>query len=108
MYSYEIDQLLKNKAKTAVNTISTSTSDQTMIALIKSIITLLTTMANNSDKINTIAELLQNYFNAKNGNTANNKQKTTTTKKTTKSSSTSTELDAATRELVDYLNSLAV
>ena len=99
---------LKAKASTAAKKLSSkSASDETMIALIKSIVTLLTTMANNTTKINTIVELLQNYFNAKNGNTTTNtKQKSSA--KTTKAPNLSTELDTATKELVDYLNSLAV
>ena len=106
----EVDntKVLKVKASTAAKKISTnSASDQTMLALIKSIVSLLTTMANNTTKINTIVELLQNYFNAKNGKTTTNTQKQST-KKSKSLSNTSTELDKATQELVDYLNSLAV
>ena len=108
---YSQERLLKDKAKAAIRNINvgkgTSKSDETMITLVRSILGILTTMANNSSKINTIVELLQNYFNAKNN--SNNKATTTTSRKsTTTISNTSTDLDKATKELVDYLNSLAV
>ena len=107
----EQQKQLRNKARIASSAITGkgSVSDETMITLIKSIVGILTTMANNSNKINTIVELLQNYFDAKNNATNKTKQQTTKSK----SSSTvpvpkSTELDVATQELVNYLNSLAV
>ena len=104
-YNYNEEELLRNKVKKTTKAIGAGSSDETMITLVKSIVTILTTMANNSSKINTIVELLQNYFNAKNKTNESNKS---TTNKTVKMPNTSKELDAATKELVDYLNSLAV
>ena len=101
-------ELLRSKSKAAIRHISGkgTGSDETMITLVKSILAILTTMANNSAKINTIAELLQNYFNAKNNTSSN--VKSTNTSRSSVSTNSSTELDVATKELIDYLNSLAV
>ena len=101
------ERILRDQARAAaINVGGASKSDETMITLVKSIIKILTTMANNSAKIDTIVELLQNYFNAKNNSksTANKSAKSNSSK----SINTSTELDKATKELVDYLNKLAV
>lgn len=105
----------------AINTINNGGNKEDLISLIKSIIVLLQTLTNNTSKVDTIAVLLKDYFNAKVKETSGSgtQQKTRTGKLVDNSSNSPIiingggsndvpDLDTATKNMIEFLNELAV
>ena len=119
---YATDVQVRTKAQTASRLLSSAKSDNAMdeiVSLIRSIVSMLSVVASNSDQLQTIAKLLSNYIKAKEkdkkeklakesqGNTKEETKKKSAGKNTKSKSSGATSSDDATQSLLSYLDKLA-